>query len=112
MLTPVPPVNAVAGKVVPGRLAKRRAAAHVESMALGTPGMTFGQLAGEALELEVTCPNCNHRRLIDGNAPGLRDRPVAGARFRCEKCGSVGLPELGKQRLWTQRLATHARKLP
>lgn len=80
-------------------------------MALGTPRMTFGQLAQEQLEIEVTCLNCNHRRRIDGTAPRLRDRPIAGARFRCEKCGSVGLPELGKQRLWTQRLAKHARNL-
>jgi len=80
-------------------------------MALGTRSMTFGQLAQEQLEIEVTCPNCNHRRLIDGNAPRLRDRPIAGARFRCEKCGSVGLPELGKQRLWAKRLARHAHKL-
>jgi DNA-directed RNA polymerase subunit RPC12/RpoP len=80
-------------------------------MALGTPGMTFGQLAREQLEIEVSCPNCNHRRTIDGNASRLRDRPIAGARFRCEKCGSVGLPELGKHRLWAQRLAKHARKL-
>ena len=80
-------------------------------MPLGTPRMTFGELAREQLELEVVCPNCNHRRVIDGSAPALRDRAVAGARFRCEKCGSVGLPELGKQRLWTQRLAKHARKL-
>ena len=80
-------------------------------MAIGTPRMTFGQLAQEQLEIEVVCPNCSHRRLIDGSAPRLRDRPIAGARFRCEKCGSVGLPELGKQRLWAQRLAKHARKL-
>ena len=80
-------------------------------MALGTPRMTFGELAREQLELEVVCPNCNHRRVIDGSAPALRDRAVAGARFRCEKCGSVGLPELGKQRPWTKRLAKHAQKL-
>jgi DNA-directed RNA polymerase subunit RPC12/RpoP len=80
-------------------------------MALGTPGMTFGELAREQLEIEVTCPNCGRRRLIDGNSPPLRDRKVAGARFRCEHCGSVGLPSLGKQRLWSARLADHARKL-
>ena len=79
-------------------------------MTLGSPGMTFGELAGAELEIEVTCPNCSHRRLIDGNAPALRHRRVAGARFRCEKCGSVGLPELGKQRLWAKRLAEHVRK--
>jgi len=80
-------------------------------MALGTPRMTFGQLAREQREIEVICPNCSHRRLIDGSAPRLRDRPIAGARFRCEKCGSVGLPSLGRQRLWVDRLARHARKL-
>jgi DNA-directed RNA polymerase subunit RPC12/RpoP len=80
-------------------------------MALGTPRMTFGQLAREQREIEVICPNCSHRRLIDGSAPRLRDRPIAGARFRCENCGSVGLPELGKQRLWARRLANYARKL-
>jgi DNA-directed RNA polymerase subunit RPC12/RpoP len=84
---------------------------HVSSMALGTPRMTFGELAREQLEIEVTCPNCNHRRRIDGDAPALRDRQVAGARFRCEQCGSVGLPSLGKQRLWPGKLADHARKL-
>jgi DNA-directed RNA polymerase subunit RPC12/RpoP len=80
-------------------------------MPLGTPHMTFGELAREQLEIEVTCPNCSHRRLIDGNAPALCHRPVAGARFRCEQCGSVGLPSLGKQRLWPGKLADHARKL-
>ncbi len=79
-------------------------------MGLGPPRLTFGELARGQLEIEVTCPNCSHRKVIDGDAPALRDRPVAGARFRCEKCGSVGLPELGKQRLWTKRLARHARR--
>jgi hypothetical protein len=36
---------------------------------------------------------------------------VAGARFRCEQCGSVGLPSIGKQRLWQRRAAEHSRKL-
>lgn len=80
-------------------------------MPLGTPRMTFGELAREQLEIEVTCSNCGHCRLIDGNAPALRDRKVAGARFRCERCGSVGLPSLGRQRLWKARLTDHARKL-
>ena len=80
-------------------------------MALGTPRMTFGERARQQLEMEVTCSNCGHQRLIDGNAPALRDRRVAGARFRCEQCGSVGLPSLGKQRLWREKLAQHTRKL-
>ena len=84
---------------------------HVSTMALGTPRMTFGELAAAQLEIEVTCANCGNRRLIDGDAPALRHRPVAGARFRCEQCGSVGLPSLGKQRRWPGKLADHARKL-
>ena len=100
MLTPVRAINAPGAPGVPRVLAGRTTTAHLLAMALGTPRMTFGELASEQLELEVVCPNCNHRRVIDGSAPALR-----------EKCGSVGLPELGKQRLWTKRLAKHARKL-
>ena len=80
-------------------------------MALATSRTTFGDLARDELAIEVTCPNCGHSRTIDGNAPGLRSRRIAGARFRCEQCGSVGLPRIGKQRRWTGRLAEHARKL-
>lgn len=95
----------------PVRLAQAAGPGHLFAMALGTPRMTFGELAREALEIEVVCPNCNHRRVIDGNVPTLRNRRVAGARFRCEKCGSVGLPEIGKQRLWVDRLTRHSKKL-
>lgn len=80
-------------------------------MALATTYTAFGDLACDELAIEVTCPNCGHRRVVDGNAPRLRNRRIAGARFRCEACGSVGLPSIGKQRRWTGRLADHARKL-
>ena len=80
-------------------------------MALATSRTTFGDLARDELAIEVTCPNCGHSRTIDGNAPRLRNRRIAGARFRCEQCGSVGLPSIGKQRRWTGRLAEHARKM-
>jgi predicted RNA-binding Zn-ribbon protein involved in translation (DUF1610 family) len=80
-------------------------------MALATNRTTFGDLARDDLAVEVACPNCGHRKTIDGNAPGLRNRRIAGARFRCEQCGSVGLPSIGKQRRWPDRLAEHARKL-
>jgi len=80
-------------------------------MAQATSRTTFGDLARDELAIEVTCPNCGHRRTIDGNEPRLRNRRIAGARFRCEQCGSVGLPSIGKQRRWTGRLAEHARKL-
>ena len=58
-------------------------------MALATSHTTFGDLARDELAIEVTCANCGHSRTIDGNAPGLRNRRIAGARFRCEQCGSV-----------------------
>jgi len=80
-------------------------------MPLATPLTTFGDLARDHLAIEVTCPNCGHRRSIDGAAPRLRNRRVAGARFRCEQCGSVGLPSIGKQKTWVRRAADHARKL-
>jgi hypothetical protein len=80
-------------------------------MPLATPLTTFGDLARDHLAIEVTCANCGHRRTIDGASPRLRDRRVAGARFRCEHCGSVGLPSIGKQKIWTRRAADHARKL-
>jgi len=80
-------------------------------MPLATPRTTFGDLARDHLEIEVTCAQCGHQRTIDAASPRLRDRKVAGARFRCEHCGSVGLPTIGKQRRWPGRLANHARKL-
>ena len=80
-------------------------------MPLATPLTTFGDLARDHLEIEVTCANCGHRRTIDAASPRLRNRKIAGARFRCEQCGSVGLPTIGKQRRWPGRLADHARKL-
>ena len=80
-------------------------------MALATSRTTFGDLARDELAIDVSCPNCGHTRTIDGNAPRLRNRRVAGARFRCEQCGSVGLPSIGKPRRWTGHLAEVARKL-
>jgi hypothetical protein len=56
--------------------------------------------------------------VIDSQGPAVRDRRLAGARFRCRKilpdgtvCGGIGLPSIGKGRRWTQRLAEHARQL-
>ena len=80
-------------------------------MALATSRTTFGDLARDELAIEVACPNCRHSRTIDGNAPRLRNRRIAGARFRCDLCGSVGLPSIGKQCRWTGRLAELARKV-
>jgi predicted RNA-binding Zn-ribbon protein involved in translation (DUF1610 family) len=86
-------------------------APHIREMPLATPLTTFGDLARDHLQVEVTCGNCGHRRTIDAASPRLRNRKIAGARFRCEQCGSVGLPTIGKQRRWPSRLADHARKL-
>jgi len=86
-------------------------APHIGDMPLATPRTTFGDLARDHLEIEVTCAQCGHQRTIDAASPRLRDRKVAGARFRCEHCGSVGLPTIGKQRRWPDRFADRARKL-
>jgi DNA-directed RNA polymerase subunit RPC12/RpoP len=64
------------------------------------PLTTFGDLARDKLVIEVNCSNCNHRRILDGATPTLRERRVAGARFRCAECGSVGLPTISKFRQW------------
>ena len=83
-------------------------------MALANTLTTFGNLARDQLVIEVTCPNCGHST-IDGKAPRLAKRRVAGARFRCEQCGSVGLPSIGqdcfKNGLSTRRAQEHLRKL-
>ena len=70
-------------------IATGRGSPHIVGMPLATPLTTFG----------------------DAASPRLRNRRVAGARFRCEQCGSVGLQTIGKQRRWPGRLAKHARKL-
>jgi hypothetical protein len=80
-------------------------------MPLSTPLTTFGDLARDHLEIDVTCASYGHRRTIDAASPRLRNRQIAGARLRCEQRGSVGLPTIGKQRRWSGRLAEHARKL-
>jgi hypothetical protein len=85
--------------------------AYIHGMPLATPLTTFGDLARDGLAIEVTCANCGHRSSIDGGSPQLRERRIAGARFRCEHCGSIGLPSIAKQKAWIGRAARHARKL-
>ena len=82
-------------------------------MAQAAPIVTFAELDRRGLEIEVTCQKCGHRAVVDGSAPKLRDLPVAGRRFRCTRpgCRGIGLPTIGKQRLWTRRQAEHARAL-
>jgi len=77
-------------------------------MHLATPRTTFGDLARDHLQIEVTC---GHRRTTDAALSRLRSRRIAGARFRCEQCGSVSLPTIGMPRRLPGRLAEHARKL-
>ncbi len=84
---------------------------------------TFRELRERDLEIRVVCQRCGHEAVIDASSPRLRDRKLAGQRFRCSQvlatgkpCGGVGLPSidkpgLGKSRLWSHRLACHARKL-
>jgi hypothetical protein len=78
-----------------------------------TPTRTFADLERAGLVMEVTCQKCGHRAEIDGSVPTLRNLSIAGRRFRCTQagCGGVGLPEIGPQRRWPQRLAEHVRSL-
>ncbi len=84
---------------------------------------TFRELRERDLEIRVVCQRCGHEAVIDASSPRLRDRKLAGQRFRCsqtladgKRSGGVGLPSidkpgLDKSRLWSNRLARHARKL-
>ena len=84
---------------------------------------TFRELSERDLEIRVVCQRCGHEAVLDASSPRLRDRKLAGQRFRCtqvlpdgNRCGGVGLPSidevrLGCNRLWPDRLARHARKL-
>lgn len=89
---------------------------------------TFAELEQQALELRVTCQRCGHVAIIDPGSPALRDRKLAGQRFRCSqvlpsgaKCNGIGLPSidaaqrgdsgLTPARRWPERLAQHAAKL-
>lgn len=75
---------------------------------------TFGDLEKAGLEISVTCQRCRHQKLIELTSE-LRDRRVAGQRFRCKEtvdgipCRGIGLPTI--QRRWVQRQAEHSRKL-
>ena len=73
---------------------------------------TFGDLARDHLEVEVTCQKCGHRSVVDPSSDRLRDLPIAGRRYRCSqpRCGGIGLPSIGKKP-WVKRLADHARSL-
>lgn len=98
---------------------------HMTAMPAATSSSvrTFGDLGRLGLELTVICQKCGGRTVIDGEAAGLRDRPLAGRRFRCQRpqadgraCRGIGLPSIGepaigKERQWPARLARHARKL-
>jgi hypothetical protein len=80
------------------------------------PLKTFADLDRRGLEMRVACQKCGHQRVIESGALG--DRPLAGNRFHCQEimpddkvCGGIGLPSIGKERRWSQRLAEHARQL-
>lgn len=92
---------------------------------------TFAELEQQSLELRVTCQRCGHLAIVNPGSPALRDRKLAGQRFRCSqtlpsggKCNGIGLPAIEKAgspppaersglkpRGWSQRLARHADKL-
>lgn len=91
-------------------------------MDIPRPLGTFGELGDRDLEIRVVCQRCGHEAVLDAASPSLRDRNLAGQRFRCTQvlasgkpCGGIGLPSidqagnLGRARRWPDRLAEHAR---
>jgi hypothetical protein len=53
-------------------VATGRRSTRIGGMPLATPRTTFGDLARDHLEIEVTCAQCGHRRTIDAASPRLR----------------------------------------
>jgi hypothetical protein len=47
------------------------------------PFTTFGEIAALGLEVEVRCAGCRHEVKFDPADEQLRNRPFAGAPFRC-----------------------------
>jgi DNA-directed RNA polymerase subunit RPC12/RpoP len=75
-------------------------------MTTTTPPRTVADLEAAGLEMAVTCQRCGHKAVVDDTAPRLRHQRIAGRRYRCARCGAIGLPSLG-----TRRLAEHANML-
>ena len=73
----------------------------------------FSDLPALGVEVKVTCQKCGNQSIVDGTDPRIRNHRVVGARYRCQVpgCEGIGLPTLGKERRWTQKLAEHARAL-
>jgi hypothetical protein len=101
---------------------------HIVGMEISKPIGTFRDLGEQGLEIHVVCQRCGHEAVLDAASPSLRDRRLAGQRFRCTQvlanglpCGGVGLPSIDRpangghglkpSRHWPDRLANHARKL-
>ena len=100
-------------------------------MEISRPIGTFRELGERNLEIRVICQRCGHEAVLDAGSPRLRDRRLAGQRFRCTQvlangkhCNGVGLPSIDKPgqpdpgrpglsgaRRWPDRLAEHTRKL-
>jgi hypothetical protein len=94
----------------PAGVPQGRGTSYIHAMPIGSV-TTFADLERQQLEVEVVCQKCGHRAVVDAGAKAIAGRRIAGARFRCSQpgCGGIGLPSIGKQRRWPQRLAEHAR---
>jgi hypothetical protein len=82
-----------------------------------SPFKTFGDLAKQGLQMRVACQGY-HRQIVIEVTAALRDRPVAGQRFRCKEryfdgtdCRGIGLPTIEHQKSWVRRQAEHSRQL-
>jgi DNA-directed RNA polymerase subunit RPC12/RpoP len=48
------------------------------------------------LEMAVTCQRCGHKAVLDDTDVRLRNQRLAGRRYRCARCGAIGLPFLAR----------------
>jgi hypothetical protein len=58
------------------------------------PFRTIGDVARYGLELHVYCSGCYAKRRLDVDRTDLKGRCFAKARFRCGRCGTVGVPKV------------------
>ena len=97
---------------------RRNGAPDATPFPLSLPFVTFGELEGLGLEAVVGCHKCSRSRLLESNVPALRDRPIAGQRFRCTlvrpdgiACAGMGSVSISRQGSWAAQQARMPRRV-
>jgi hypothetical protein len=82
------------------------------------PFSTFGELTAFNLEVEVRCPRCGRRTVIDSSAKVIRDRRIMGQSFMCKTvlwdgrgCPGGGIPHIKKRGRGHPSVEEHSRLL-